>query len=158
MVNMPQLSFSKWALWEKRSKFQDGKNPGVYMISITKKTLEGTMPRYDDVAYIGMTNSSKGLFHRWEQFNNSITKGNTIKGNGNSGGVNTVKDLGEYNVDSRWKGTHLYVCGYAIACNTKKKERTPEDLLKMGLIRFLEYKALSECKAVTGHEPRYNTQ
>ena len=77
-----------------------------------------------------------------------------IKGNGNSGGDSAFKELGPYN---SWK-LRLYVCGYAIACNTKKKERTPGDLINMGIIRYLEYKALSEYKKATGVDPRYNTQ
>ena len=157
MTNMPPLNFSKWMSWGKRFEFADRKEPGVYMISITENDLEGKEPRYEDVVYIGMTTSQGGLLHRWKQFDNSITKGEYLKGNGNSGGDSAFKDLGNYK-DWQLRNLRLYVCGYALACNTKKTERASDDLIKMGIIRYLEYKALSECKSVTGSEPKYNTQ
>ena len=156
MSTMPKLNFSKWMSWVKRLNFAGGENPGIYMISITEKDLEGKDPQYQDVVYIGMTNSRGGLFNRWQQFDNSI-KSDKITGNGHSGGDRVYEEM-KCSYDDWKKKLNLFVCGQAIQCNTTKADRTPDDLVKMGEIRYLECLAISEFKKAMDKEPKYNKQ
>lgn len=145
----PELKFSNWYKWEDRNSFPDKTCPGVYMISITDKNLEGKEPAFEDVVYVGMTNSQGGLQSRWNQFNNSI--------NGKSGhsGGNTINtSLGNYSLWTK----KLFVCAMSVECTTLKNNRTCEDLIKMGWVAFLEYEALSKFKEHEGKEPVYNTK
>jgi len=38
----------------------------MYLMAISDKNLSDTTPEYEDVVYIGMTNSQKGLKGRWQ--------------------------------------------------------------------------------------------
>lgn len=146
-----RLKFSNWILWENRKKYAQRNNPGIYMISITNKNLQGKKVNFKDVSYIGMTNSHGGLISRWKQFDNSIHNKSCP---GHSGGRKVYKELGSYD---KWT-KKLHVCAMPIKCNVNKKNRTPEDLIKIGEIAYLEYKALSEFKKTQGKEPKYNTK
>tara|TARA_Y100000310_G_C20575802_1_gene760337 strand:- start:966 stop:1319 length:354 start_codon:yes stop_codon:yes gene_type:complete len=117
------------------------------MIAITKKKIGNKKPDYRDVDYVGMTNTS--LQTRWTQFNSSI---NGKKGH--SGGNSIYDELGVY---SGWK-KKLFVCCIPVDCEVKKKDRNPNDLIKMGWIVFMEYKALSKIKKITTKEPHFNKQ
>lgn len=148
---VPKLKFSEWIPWKKRGRFKRAYFPGIYMIAITRKNLEGMKPHHRDVKYIGMTNSKTGLYGRWNQFDQSI-KGRP----GHSGGWTVYYDLGSYN---RWKKRlGLYVAAMPLKCDVDKKLRKPGDLHVMGLIAYLEYFALAEYKRKTGKEPKYNTK
>lgn len=149
MDKKPKLIFSKWYTWKGRNNFPDIKYPGVYMIAITDKNLSGTKPNFKDVKYIGMTNSQGGLCSRWNQFFRSI-RGNR----GHSGGNTIFSALGHY---LKWN-QNLFVCGMSIKCNTTKSSRTPNDLIRMGWVAFLEYEAISKFKKEIGKEPKYNTK
>jgi len=94
-----------------------------------------------------MTNSQKGLYGRWSQFQTAIYG----KG-GHSGGNSVHKQLGYYNT---WK-KKLFVCGMSVKCNVYKGERSPSDLIKMGWVAFLEYEALAEYKERIGKEPEFH--
>ena len=145
----PKLKFSRWIKWENRSKFTNRQWPGVYILAITNKNLENKKPNFRDVVYIGMTNSHGGLISRWNQFDNSIHNKP-----GHSGGKTVFRDLGNY---KNWK-RKLFVCALPVKCNVFKDKRTPEDLIQMGWIAFLEYEALSKYKKLIGKEPKYNTK
>lgn len=144
----PKLKFSRWIRWKNREKFHEKYWPGVYMLAITNKNLEDKKPNLKDVVYVGMTNSHGGLISRWNQFNNSI-HGEP----GHSGGKTVYKNLGNY---KNWK-KRLFVSALPVKCNVFKEKRTPQDLIMMGWITFLEYEALSKYKEIIGNEPKYNT-
>ena len=117
------------------------------MMSITSKNLEDTIVKYEDVVYIGMTNSQGGLISRWNQFHNSINGKN-----GHSGGITVFKRLGHY---KKWN-KRLFVCYMPVRCNVFKDSRTPSDLKKMGRIAYLEYEALAQYKIKLRKEPEFN--
>ena len=149
MKNKPMLKFSKWFIWEDRKKFPNKTFPGVYMISITNRDLKRREPEYGDVVYIGETKSLKGLSGRWSQLNQAIN------GKGGHSGGNTIHShLGNFNTWTK----KLFVCGMAVKCNVKKDTRTPNDLIIMGWIAFLEYEAMSNYKNKINREPKYNTK
>jgi len=145
----PKFEFSRWIKWENKNKFPDKRWPGVYMLAITNKNLGGKKPNFKDVVYIGMTNSQKGLISRWRQFDNSIHNKA-----GHSGGKTVFRRLGNY---KNWK-RKLFVSALPVKCNVFKTKRTPEDIIKMGWIAFLEYETLSRYKRSIGIEPKYNTK
>ena len=149
MIKKPKLQFCPWMRWEERKHYPQRKLPGVYMLAIINKPLNGKTPRFEDVKYIGMTNAKGGLISRWNQFNNSI-HGKF----GHSGGKSVFKDLKNYKT---WK-EKLFVCALPVKCSVSKDIRTPQDLIKMGWIAFLEYEALSKYRELFKEEPKYNTK
>jgi hypothetical protein len=142
-----RLTFSNWYAWHNRNKFLSIDCPGVYLIAITnRRDLEGTVPVWKDVDYIGMTNSRGGLRSRWNQFDRAIRGGSK-----HSGARSAVSRLGLY---SKWK-KNLYVAGMVIPCNVEKP--SPKDLIKMGQVAFLEYKAMAAYSISTKRlHPKYN--
>ena len=147
MNDKPELKFSKWYKWEDRKTFPENDYPGVYMLAITDEDLSGKTPMFKDVSYIGMTNSYYGLYGRWGQFNRSINGGS-----GHSGGNTVYADLGNY---KEWKKKR-FVCGVMVKCDVQKSSRTPEDLIKMGWVAYMEMEAISLFKKKMGCEPKYN--
>ena len=143
------LKFTPWMSWEHRRGYQWRRMAGIYIVAISKKSLDGKRPSWADVSYIGMTNSAGGLLSRWNQFDTAIHGGGR-----HSGGRTIFKDLGDY---KHWR-KRLFVAACALKCNVVKKTRTAADLMQMGWIAFLEYNALAECRRVIGREPKYNTK
>ena len=146
----PILNFSKWYRWDKRSEFPDKTCPGVYAIAITEKDLDDKPFDWEEVVYIGMSNSRKGLEDRWNFLDCAIKN----KPNGHhSGGIRIYNSLGHY---EKWN-KKMFVAAYAVFCNSNKdNNRTPEDLRKMGQVAYLEFEALAQYKEKTGQEPKYN--
>ena len=95
-ISLPHLKFSEWYRWRNRNEYPLKTYPGVYLISITPKNdLAGKEPSFEDVVYIGMTNSRLGLCGRWNQFFNSV-----LGKGGHSGGMRVFLDKGHYDT---WK-------------------------------------------------------
>ncbi len=149
-IKIPCLKFSKWYKWENKNEYHLKKYPGVYIISITdKNNLEGIQPNLQDVVYVGMTHSQKGLAGRWQQFNSSI------KGNGGHSGGNTVyEQIGHY--DNWPQNLNLYVAAMGIECDVRN--RTADDYISMGWVAYLEYEAFAKFYKVVGEHPRFNTR
>jgi hypothetical protein len=145
-ISFPPLQFSEWYEWTNRNNYPMKDFPGVYLISITPKSdLAGKKPNFEDVVYIGMTNSRRGLRGRWMQFFNAVL------GNGkHSGGKRVFSDKGHYET---WSD-YLYVAAMSVDCNVINP--TDEDYIKMGWVTYLEYEAFA-CyyRSVNGH-PEYN--
>lgn len=134
--------------WEDRGQYEHRNLPGVYVIAITEKDLEGKKVNYRDISYIGM--SVHRLSSRWRGFDRAIRG----KG-GHSGGRAVYDDLKNY---KDWKKKLFVSASPREVTSTKKGQRTRQDLLTMGVVAFLEYKALARYRKVTGDEPKYNTQ
>lgn len=149
-MTIPKLKMSDWIKWENRDSIPNCKKPGVYVIAITNKDLEGSKPSFADVSYIGMTNSKAGLKGRWSQFNTAI-KG--IKGL-HSGGDSVFKDLGHFN---DWD-LRLYVACMPIDCDNKDPKA--KDLIKMGWVAYFEYELFAQFfrEFQNQKKPKYNTQ
>ena len=151
MEQMPILDFSKWYWWEKRSEFPGKTNPGVYAIAITEKDLDNGSFNWENVVYIGMSNSRKGLEDRWSFLVCAIKN----KPNGHhSGGIRIYESRGHY---KEWKRVKMFVAAHAVYCNPNKGDnRTPEDIRKKGKVSYLEFEALAQYKEKIGKEPEYN--
>lgn len=144
-VSIPKLNFSPWYSWENRNQYPLGSYPGIYLVAISNKALEGTMPVFSDVVYIGMTLAQKGLKGRWGQFQRCLRGGE-----GHSGGKRVFEDKGHYD---KWR-EKLYVSAMGIECNVK--EPTSEDYIKMGWVAFLEYDGFAKFASEVGGHPKYN--
>ena len=149
MPKQPTLKFSAWIPWEDRHQYECRHMPSVYLLAISSKNLKGWSASYADTSYIGMTTARGGLISRWNQFDRSI-QGKE----GHSGGITIYRDLGNY---KRWK-RKLFVAAHPMQCNMHKNTRTANDLVRMGWVAFLEYKALAEYRKLMGKEPKYNTK
>lgn len=148
-IELPELRFSNWYRWENRKTIPGKQHPGVYMIAIINKEIEGNKPEFIDVSYIGMTNSKQGLKGRWQQFFDSI------RGKGShSGGNKVYADLGHYDT---WR-EKLFVCAMPIDCNTN--EPSASDLIRMGWVTYLKYEALGEFSKSLPRmkNPKYNLE
>jgi len=139
-------NFSKWRKWEDRNE-SDLQKPGIYMLAITEEDLEDTNVKFKDVIYIGMTKAIKGIKGRLGQFNNSIN------GIPQHSFGNRIYDKLKYPYEN-WE-KKLFFCVHIEECNVKKP-RKPEDLIKMGIISYLEYKALANFTKEMGKEPKGN--
>ncbi len=147
-IELPELKFSNWYTWDLRNEFPLKKYPGVYLITVNNQNdLHNTKIKWDQVVYIGMTNSKDGLAGRWRQFNRSI-QGKS----GHSGGKTVFKDLGCYDSWSFF----LYVSAMGIECNVISP--TSEDYIRMGWVAYYEYEAFSIFNKEVGDHPKYNKQ
>jgi hypothetical protein len=148
-AEMPELKFTPWVTWKNRKKIPLCEMPGVYLLAITRKNLDGQTPQWSDVSYIGMTNSRKGLAGRWHQFFNSI-RGKK----GHSGGNTIFGDLGHY---SSWN-KNLFVSAMPVKCDVTIASE--QDLIKMGQVAYLEYAAFSVFRhhLPARRKPKYNTR
>lgn len=148
-ISVPYLKFSDWYEWKNRNEYPLKNFPGIYLISITLNSkLAGKKTCFEDVVYIGMTNSQQGLCGRWNQFSKAIL------GNGkHSGGKRVFSDNGHYDT---WKNSFLYLYIAAMGVECDVINPTDEDYIKMGWVTYLEYEAFA-CyyKSVGGH-PKYN--
>lgn len=145
-VSIPELKFSPWYRWENREEYPLANCAGVYLIAISKKDLEGVVPSFADVVYIGITVAKKGLKGRWGQLDKCVRG---LKGY-HSGGKTIYKDKGNYEM---W-AERLYVSGMGIECDVSTP--TPQDYHKMGWVAFLEYDGFAKFASEIGGHPKYN--
>lgn len=144
---IPKLNFSKWHEWDGFRDINDIYS-GIYAIAISNKTLHSNRVNYNDIVYIGMSNSMLGIKGRLTQLNNAI-HGKY----GHSGGKSMFNDLGNY---KKWN-KKLFVSVMPIECDVKR--RNVDDLINMGVVTCLEYMAFAKFKKITGDDkPKYNTQ
>jgi hypothetical protein len=135
-MQIPELHFSSWYAWKNRQHYPLKQFPGVYLTAITDKPdLEGQEVSYEDVVYIGMTNSHGGLISRWGQFYNAISGKDPAF---HSGGKSVYKARGPY---ISWQD-HLYVAAMGVECNVIKP--TDADYVRMGWVAYLEYEAFAQ--------------
>ncbi|MES1181953.1 MAG: hypothetical protein ABUL44_04070 [Flavobacterium sp.] len=130
---------------------EDGHQPGVYLIARTNDseiTKRKVKDRLEDIFYVGMSNSLKGVAGRLNQFKNAIEKGK-----GHSGGNRFFKD-GKYCngvpfskfEPKSGKKEEFYVVSLTFKCIVSKESRKVEHLEIMGEICCLEYYLLAHIK------------
>jgi hypothetical protein len=143
---IPELEFRVWHAWDQREKIEGYNLPGIYLIRITSAAnVAGSPANLTDAAYIGMTNSLKGLKGRLEQFDK------TIRGKADS--HNPAKRIRKERGNYEWQDP-LYVAAMSIECDTKTPEY--DDYIKMGWVVYLEYVTLAKYHDVNKKLPQYN--
>ena len=128
--------FSHWMRWEERNTIDGIKNPGVYALAITTKNLSNRPFDYiKEIVYFGMTNSIRGLKARLNQFNYTIAQ---KKRNVHGGAERILYKYDDYLTLTK----KLYVSICPIECDVTSN--SPEDLLKIGEVAWLEYYCIAE--------------
>lgn len=142
---MIELNFSKWHRWVNRNRIANINYPGVYAIAISKNKEHHDFS-WDEIIYIGMTNSGNGLKGRLQQFDDVIKSGE-----GTHGGASRVYfKYRKYELLE----PDLYVAIQPIKCDVKSNK--PDDLRKMGDVAKLEYDCLADFVELHGHLPEFN--
>jgi len=143
---MYQERFSSWHLWQERDQLEELGLPGVYAVARSNSSLVGTPFRWDDeIIYIGMTNSVRGLRARLKQFDNSM------QGKLGHGGAQRVKyKHREYSTFCE----NAYVAVAAFACDPRSNQ--PSDLRTMGDVARFEYLCFAEFVEKFGRLPEFN--
>jgi hypothetical protein len=145
-VSFPELTFSPWISWGNHLEFPLIKCPGVYLVAISSINLEGELPSFADVHYVGMTVSKGGLAQRWRNFDRAINDSNGK----HSGGRRILKALGPY---SKWE-RELFVSAFAI--DAKFQETSVKNLITKGIVTYLEYETMAKVFTKTGKLPEFN--
>lgn len=127
--------FSLWQPWNQRQALPGIKFPGVYAIAKTETDLAGKpFVWQEDIIYIGVTISKKGLKGRLTQFDRTIRNKNT-----SHGGAHRVRF--KY-PDYHTLAARLFVAAIDVRCNVESL--------------WLEYHCFAEYVNHFGHLPEFN--
>lgn len=140
--------FSVWKIWDNREQLEGLAFPGVYVLAITDQSVEDKEFSWlEEIVYVGMTNSIKGLKGRLYQFDR------TIKGYTGHGGAKRFRyDYSDYDILK----SNLFVSARYFQCNNKIYPPKAEDLLVMGDVAKFEYDCIAEYMKHFGRLPKYN--
>jgi len=143
-ISIPEIEFSRWYSWKNRSQIPLNDLPGVYIMAVSAKILEGKKPSFSEMDYVGMTVSKEGLKKRWSQVSSSINR----PGGNHSGGRSMFAHLGPY---KNWN-KKLFVSAFPI-----DKDFHNPIILKI-IVSYLEQ--LTKIKIIenTGTHPKYNKE
>ena len=138
--------FSSWARWSDRESLPGANLPGVYAVVISTDDLAGQLFSWrDDLVYIGMTNSQRGLSSRLRQFHNSI------EGREGHGGAKRVRFKHQ---DFAVLEPALFVATHPFECDVRSN--AAEDLRVMGQVAAFEYECLACYVEVHDRLPEFN--
>ncbi len=121
--------------------------PGVYIVCKTNKNIDGNdFSWFEDIVYIGMTNSKNGLKGRLKQFDNTISK----KQKDHGGAQRVLYKHPTY--DNLVK--NLFVSIRPFECNVSSNNT--EDLRIMGKVSEFEYICFAEYVEKFKRLPEFN--
>lgn len=140
--------FTNWIKWDNRNQISNINYPGIYVISLSNINIEGEPFEWrEEVIYIGMTNSLKGLRGRLKQFDN------TINGKRGHGGAQRV--IYKYsNIQELLD--RLYVAVRYFECDVSTNKSN--DLLVMGEVAKFEYVCFAEFVKRFNKLPDFNNK
>lgn len=143
----PGTGFSRWITWGNKANLKDLQLPGVYLIAKPKRNIENKPFGFlQEIIYIGMTNSKKGLSNRLKQFED------TIRGKReNHGGAQRVRKKYPNAFDLL---ENLYVAVRPFQCNVASNK--VKDLLVMGKVAEYEYVCLARYVKRFKRLPEFN--
>lgn len=131
---------------------EDEEYPGVYVLAYSEDDLEGKQVKEEQVFYVGMSHSLKGIKGRINQFRQGIEKGE-----GHSGGNRFYEKFADQVPYSQLQNKKtFYVASVTVRCTVNKDKREAEDLRKMGEVARLEYYVLAHIKDHLHKEPELN--
>jgi len=135
-MEMPQIKFSEWFQWNKRTEIDNVDLPGVYILAKFKEVPKGNADTVDkNIIYVGET-CKQTLKKRWYQFNNSAFRDKA----GHSGGWSYESTFGD-------KGDDLYVAALPV--------ELPDNLRHL-FIRYIERKLILEFALKYNLQPKLN--
>lgn len=143
---MLEPQFSHWVRWKNRLTLEGINYPGVYALALSPTDISnGEFGWIKEIVYFGMTNSGGGLKARLKQFDD------TVSGKEGHGGGERVRyrhrDYGQLT-------EKLFVSVCPVACNIRSN--TPDDLLKMGEVAYMEYYCFAKYVQLFGRLPEFN--
>lgn len=152
-MTIKKLLDKKWTnLLENYKNLKNNDYPGVYILAYTNKNLGGKSININDIFYVGMSNSRRGIKSRLKQFIDGINKNRS-----HSAGMRFYKKYALGVPFNRLKRKEtFFVQSLSLPCNVIKEERNAEDLRKMGKVTKLEYDLLAHIKEKTEKEPELN--
>ncbi|MCI0449992.1 MAG: hypothetical protein L0Y79_09465 [Chlorobi bacterium] len=146
---MDTSNFSKWHKWLDRSQINNLNYPGVYVLSYSEEDISNVKFSFiEDIIYVGVTNSLKGLKSRLKQFDDTIKNLDLWDIHG---GAERVRFAYRDYIKLISK---LYVSIYFFKCDVGLKKA--EDLRIMGEVVKLEYDCFAEYVEKYGILPRFN--
>ncbi len=129
------MKFSNWIKWPGRNDLNNLQYPGVYVIAYNKQDMnDKSFDWIEEIIYVGMTNSKKGIENRLTHFDNTIC----WKGNNHGGAKRVRHKYKDY--DKLIK--HLYVAVCPFICDVSSNKE--KDLLIMGKVAKYEYTCFAE--------------
>jgi len=135
-MEMPQIKFSEWFQWNKRTEIKNIDFPGVYILAKFKEVPKGNADTNDkNIIYVGET-CDQTLKKRWYQFNNSAFRDKS----GHSGGWSYESTFGD-------KGNDLYVAALPV--------KLPDNLRHL-FIRYVERKLILKFALKYNLQPKLN--
>jgi hypothetical protein len=141
------MKFSDWIKWPGRNDLNNLQYPGVYVIAYNKQDMnDKSFDWIEEIIYVGMTNSKKGLKGRLRQFENTI-KGKKSQHSGAKKIIYKYKDYEKLIKD-------LYVAVRTFKCDVNSN--TVKDLLIMGKVAEYEYICFAEYVKRFGMLPEFN--
>ena len=139
--------FSVWKRWDDRKELRNLKYPGVYVLCISRKPLQGTRFTWlRSIVYVGMTNSRPGLMSRLQQFDDTVAGRRTFHG-----GADRVRYK---NRNYARLASRLFVSVCAVECDVTSEK--PRDIRTMGKVAELEYICLARYAQKFGKRPEFN--
>lgn len=141
------MEFSHWVTWPGRKDLNNLQYPGVYVISYNKHNMNNKSFNWiEEIIYVGMTNSKKGIKNRLRQFDNTIC----WKGNNHGGAKRVRYKYKDY--DKLIKYLYVAVCPFI--CDVTSNEG--KDLRIMGKVAEYEYICFAEYVEEFGMQPEFN--
>jgi hypothetical protein len=122
----------------------------VYVLAYSDENLEGEQVKEEKIFYVGMSHA--GIRQRLRQFIKGIEDGKHHSGAGRF--FKVYADHVPYSQLPNKRA--FFVASVAIPCVVNKRERTPEDLRRMGEVARLEFLVLAHIKEKLHTEPELN--
>jgi len=137
---------------EDYSKLEDSEYPGVYVLAYRNEDLRAKRVRESQVYYVGMSHA--GVRKRIKQFIMGLEDG------GHHSGAKKFcfKEAHETPYLSLPNKKTFFCSSISIPCISLKRNRSPLDLQKMGIVAQLECYVLARIKEKTRQEPWLNTK
>jgi hypothetical protein len=144
-----KMRYTKWFKWIDRIQIEDINQPAVYYIANSKNNISGQDFSYlEDIIYIGMTISKKGLKGRLDQFDAAMKGKNNIHG-----GADRVK-FKHKNAITFFNDTYIAACIFKLS----NSRETPTDWNIKGDCVGHEYKSFAKYLKTFKRLPEFNDQ
>lgn len=141
------MAFSAWYRWIERNQCPNIDCPGVYAVAISDIDLSGREFSYrQDIAYIGMSNSRRGLRGRLGQFDQTIQRTKCLHG-----GADRMLFSHQMYADLCPK---LFVAMWPVQCDGNRESTAA--LRSMAQVAGGEYEAMASYNEQHGRLPQFN--
>ena len=139
--------YTKWIPWNQRNNIKKKNQPAVYYIAYSEANIEGKDFSYiEEIVYIGMTISNKGLKGRLDQFEKAMRGSDGVHG-----GAERVR-FKHKDPDEFFKNTYVSACIFELS----EEKNTSKDWSIKGDCVGHEYKSFAEYLDNHNKLPEFN--